>query len=131
MYKHWGRSKMTSRKCGHFLTPYPPPPPPPLRRDVIFERPHFHIYDKDTIRTSFQPRNRASRSHDYQPHLLMPKDGTRGLQTNSFYFRTAKMWNNLPKHVVNAKNINTITNMLDKHWEDSSMKYDHRPPSDT
>ena len=100
------------------------------RGDMIEMYKHFHIYDKDTITTSFQPRNRTSRSHDYQLHLLMPKDATTGLQTNS-YFRVAKMWNNLPKYVVDAKDINTFKNMLDKHWEDSSMKYDHRPPSDS
>ena len=74
-----------------------------VRGDMIEMYKHFRIYDKDTITTSFQPRNRISRSHDYQLNLLMPKDGTRGLQTNSIYFRTAKMWNNLPKYVVDAK----------------------------
>ena len=100
------------------------------RGDMIEMWKHFHVYDRDTVSPSFRPRSRSSRKHDYQVHSLVPKDGTRGLQSNSFYFRNADVWNSLPKHVVDAKNINSFKTLLDKHWQDAQTIFDHRPQSD-
>ena len=68
------------------------------RGDMIELYRHFHIYDKDSLSTSIKPPERTSRKHDFQLHILKPKDGIRGLQANSFYFRIAKIWNNLPNN---------------------------------
>ena len=100
------------------------------RGDMIEIYKHFHVYNKSTISSSFQPRHRLSRKHGFQIHQLTPKDGKRGVQTNSFYFRCASAWNNLPDYVVSAKDINTFKNRLDEHWTNAPMKYDHRPQSD-
>ena len=54
----------------------------------------------------------------------MPKDGTRGIQANSFYYRTIKNWNELPRNVVNATTINSFKKQLDDAWEDKPFKYD-------
>ena len=86
---------------------------------------HYHIYDKDSLSTSFKPRERTRRKHGFQLHILKLKDGIRGLQANSFYFRTAKIWNNLSKDVVDAKNINHFKKMLDEHWDHDPLKFDH------
>ena len=53
----------------------------------------------------------------------MPKDGVRGIQSNSFYYRSVKMWNNLPREVVNAKDINQFKHRLDEAWNDNPVKF--------
>ena len=63
------------------------------RGDKIELFKHFHAYDKATLPLSFQPRNRISRKHNFQLVRKLPKDGTRGLQANSFYYRTTQIWN--------------------------------------
>ena len=96
------------------------------RGDMIEIYKHFHTYDKTTISPTFHPRERPSRQHDFQIRTPASKDGIRGTQTNSFYYRTPGMWNSLPKHVVNAKNIISFKNALDKFWCDDPLKYDHK-----
>ena len=87
---------------------------------------HFKQYDRDLIPKSFQPRDRSSRKHDFQLHLPKPNDGIRGIHSNSFYFRAAKLWNELPANVVNAENINTFKNRLDNAWKNDPFKFDHK-----
>ena len=96
------------------------------RGDMIEIYKHFHTYDKSTISPTFHPRNRTSRQHNYQLHTPMPKDGKRGLQSNSFYNRTASTWNNLPREVVETKHVNGFKNALDRYWLDDPMKFEHR-----
>ena len=69
---------------------------------------HFNIYTRDTLSDAFQPRERKTRAHDRQILERTPKDGVRGLQTNSFYYRHTKTWNNLPASVVKAMTINSF-----------------------
>ena len=45
---------------------------------------HFHTYDRQTLLHHFRRQKRSSRIHDHQLVKIKPKDGTRGLQTNSF-----------------------------------------------
>ena len=61
------------------------------RGDMIEIFKHFHAYDKDIIPGKFQIRNRISRKHKYQLVQHMPRDGVRGLQSNSFYCRNANL----------------------------------------
>ena len=92
---------------------------------------HFRAYDKDIIPDKFQIRNRISRKHNYQLVQHMSRDGVRGLQSNSFYYRNAKIWNNLPKGVVDAKTINNFKQKLDKAWKDNPTKFNHIRLSDS
>ena len=96
------------------------------RGDMIDLYKEFHPYDKTTLPLSFQPRNRICRKHNFQLVWKLPKDGTRGLQANSFYYRTTQIWNNLPKVIVNAANINSFKNMFDKTWTSNPIKYNHK-----
>ena len=73
---------------------------------------HFHYYDQDTISPSFQRRERVTRKHEYQLLQRKAKDGIRGVQSNSFYYRRIKAWNDLP-----AKNINSFKMQLDEHMK--------------
>ena len=94
-----------------------------LRGDVIEMHKHFRMYDEEIIADSFQRKVRANRGHNLQIYERRAKDGTRGVQHNSFYFRTARLWNQLPEDVVNAPTINSFKNRLDKCWNDLPMKF--------
>ena len=58
-----------------------------------------------------------------------PKDGVRGIQANSFYYRIIKVWNELPSEVVNAPTVNTFKARLDGAWKNLPTKYDPKPPA--
>ena len=88
------------------------------RGDMIEIFKHFNKYDRNALSISFKPRQRATRTHKLQMLEKVPKDGCRGLQSNSFYHRTPKLWNALPKNVAEAKTINEFKNALDDHWKD-------------
>ena len=89
------------------------------RGDMIEIFKHFHSYDKNTLPNSFQLRDRISRKHTFQLHEGRPKDGVRGIQSNFLYFRSARIWNDLPKNVVNSKCSITFKNNPDKHWKNT------------
>ena len=97
------------------------------RGDMIEVFKHFKSYDKSTLASSFQPRQRVSRKHKFQLHMPPARDGKHGLKSNFFYHRVAKTWNDLPRNVVNAENTNTFKNRLDKHWINDPLMYDHKP----
>ena len=95
------------------------------RGDMIEIYKHIHTYDRSTLTPSFQRQCRSSRKHNFQLVWQIPKDGVRGLQSNSFYHRTTQTWNNLPREVVDAPNINSFKGLLDKTWANSPMKFNH------
>ena len=45
-----------------------------------------------------------------------------------YYFsnRVAKIWNGLPSHVIEAKDIKAFECMLDKHWQNQEILYDFK-----
>ena len=43
----------------------------------------------------------------------------------SFTNRVVSLWNSLPEKVVNAENVNTFKNRLDKHWENEEAYYNY------
>ena len=104
-----------------------------LRGDMIQLYKHFHGYENCILSKSFQPRDRISRKHQFQLLNRRPKDGLRGIQTNSFYYRTPATWNGLPDIVVNAENLNNFKNELDQFWKDNPIKFNHKlsTPSDS
>ena len=83
------------------------------RGDMIQVWKHFHSYDQSTLSSNFKPLPRTNRKHPFQLTWNRPKDGTHGVQSNSFYFRVAEAWNALPTHVVISENINTFKERLD------------------
>ena len=93
------------------------------RGDMIEVYKHFHTYDKGVLSNSFKPRDRLSRRHAFQLIPNYSKDGIRGVQRNSFYHRAIDTWNNLPKNVVDAKNIFAFKQALDNHWNDNPIKF--------
>ena len=93
------------------------------RGDMIEVYKHMHIYERVILSRHFQLQPRGSRKHDFQLVWNMPKDSTRGLQANSFYYRTTRIWNELSKKVVNAKNINAFKSLLDEVWKEKATTY--------
>ena len=96
------------------------------RGDMIEMFKHFFVYDRSVLAPSFKPRNRPSRQHSCQLQPPKANDGKRGSQTNSYYHRIVKMWNELPNDVVTSKNINVFKNKLDEFWKDHPLKFDYR-----
>jgi len=91
------------------------------RGDMIQVWRHFRTYDQSTLSPNFRP-TRANRKHRYQLTWNRPKDGTKGIQANSFYFRVAKTWNNLPVKVVEAETVDTFKARLDEAWTNNPSK---------
>ena len=48
------------------------------------------------------------------------------LRKYSFTVRATKAWNNLPNKVVDAKNLNTFKNRLDRYWENQDMLFNFK-----
>ena len=65
---------------------------------------HRRFYSYDTVILKIVPLNRASREHDYQLELNIPKNGTRVVQANSLHYGIVKAWNELLKVATLAKN---------------------------
>ena len=92
-----------------------------LRGDMIEVYKHFYFYDQNCIPPSFKRNTRPSRRHNFQ--LCLPKvlDGDRGIHHNFFYSRIVTIWNDLPKHVVDAESINVFKNRMNH-----PLKYNHK-----
>ena len=95
------------------------------RGDMIQLYKHFHSYDKSTLPKTFKPKVKHCRNHDYQLERVFPKDGVRGIQYNSFYYRSIKTWNDLPRKVVHAESLDTFKRRLDEYWKDDPLKFNH------
>ena len=93
------------------------------RGDMIETWKHFNVHDQSTLSTNFKPIHRRTRCHDLKLTRNRANDGVRGTQANSFYFRTASLWNSLPAAVVKAENINTFKAGLDKEWTNRPQKF--------
>ncbi len=94
-----------------------------MRGDVIELYKHFHKYDRAIISKSFQQKERMTRRHKYQLHERRANDGERGVQSNSFYFRSPHLWNKLPLKVIESENIDTFKNRIDELWKEHPTKY--------
>lgn len=94
-----------------------------LRNDMIEIYKHFHVYDRSTLSSAFRHQTRTSRRHNYQLVPRISRDGIRGLQRNSFYFRTIKQWNELPAEVVDSPSTDMFKTALDRIWEHHHLRY--------
>lgn len=99
-----------------------------MRGDMIEMWKHFNVYDREILSPSFIPNDRPVRNgnHKFQLYQRRSGDGERGIQTNSYYFRTINTWNSLPTSVVESKTIDSFKNNLDVAWADHPMKYQHK-----
>ena len=95
------------------------------RGDMIEVWKHFNVYDPETLSPNFKRNVRNIRSHHHSQQLTLnrPRDGKRGVQANSFYFRAAEEWNGLSEAVVQAEEINKFKNELDESWNHHPLKF--------
>ena len=78
-----------------------------------------HIHDPLTTKSLFQlDTDSNTRTNSYK--LKKPRFNTQKYQ-HFFTNRIINPWNGLPAHIVNAKDLNTFKNKLDRHW--GHMKY--------
>ena len=73
------------------------------KNDMVEMYKHFNVYDQTNMPTKFVRKELPRRKHDFQLVMKRPKDGKRGPQTNSLYYRAIKVWNELSKSVVRAE----------------------------
>ena len=93
-----------------------------LRGSMIEVYKIFHIYDKAA--TPCLPRSNVStRGHDFK--LFYSRSNKEHPKLHSFNQRVVHPWNSLPENIVNANNINTFKNRLDKHWENLPLRYSY------
>ena len=59
----------------------------------------------------------ASQNHEFELKRAFAKDGLRGAQTNSFYYRSIKHWNEHSREVVNSLFIAVFKNQIDIAWQ--------------
>ena len=89
---------------------------------------HINVYSAGTIPATFRRIERSIRGSTRHPLQLYPnvaRDGDRGLQSNSFYYRISTRWNNLPTEVVTAESLNSFKNRFDKYIDSqhNELKY--------
>ena len=78
-----------------------------------------HIHDPLITKSLFQlDTDSNTRTNSYK--LKKPRFNTQKYQ-HFFTNRIINPWNGLPAHIVNAKDLNTFKNKLDRHW--GHMKY--------
>ena len=97
-----------------------------LRGDLIEMYKHFNKYEKAIVSDSFQPKERSNRKHKFQVHERIANDGLRGIQHNSFYYRTARHWNDLPADVAEAPSVDAFKNSFDKAMKNNADKFDYQ-----
>ena len=89
-----------------------------LRGDMIEVWKHLNVYSRDTIPATFRLVDRPIRTstrHPIQLYINVPKDGTNGIQSNSFYYRVIKTWNELPIEVATAETLDAFKNRFDSY----------------
>eukprot|EP00111_Clytia_hemisphaerica_P014167 TCONS_00041732-protein len=85
---------------------------------------HFNVYDRSSLHKTFQHQMRVTRNHEHELQLVerIPKDGVRGAQFNSFYYRTINPWNNLPADVVKSETMFQFRVNLDEAWKERPQR---------
>ena len=83
-------------------------------QDMIEVYKHLHHYDQAVVPNKLVARTRPSRKHQFELKRNFGHDGIRGVQTNSFYYRVTKPWNDLPHEVVNSPSLSIFKKRLEK-----------------
>ena len=54
---------------------------------------------------------------------IMHEFSSTNIRHNFFSLRVCKMWNSIPIAVIEANNVNTFKNRLDKYWGNRAFRY--------
>lgn len=83
------------------------------------------IYDKEAAPKLDLRRDRQGGRRGH-PLSLFQHRARLELRRNSFTIRVVKTWNNLTKEIVEAPNVNTFKNRLDKYWGKRETLYNYK-----
>ena len=97
--------------------------------DMIEVYKHATVYDKASLSSSMRFRDRPSRKHKFQIARTEAADGILGQQINSFYFRTASTWNELPRTVAESTSVDAFKRNIDAFWvnDPTRLDFDAKP----
>ena len=65
----------------------------------------------------------SQRGHQF---MLQTQSYKTRFRKNYFSLRITNIWNNLPKHVVEAVSVNSFRNLVDGHFRNTSYYYDYK-----
>ena len=68
-------------------------------------------------------RRKRGRKHNCQIIRTEAADGIRGKQRNSFHYRTAATWNDLPRNVADSKSVDTFKSNIDTFWKEHPSRF--------
>ena len=83
------------------------------RGDMIETFKYTHNINKVNPSPLPLEQNSTTRGHSYK---LEKRRSNKSARQKFFTMRVVNNWNSLPENIVNAPNINTFKNRLDKHW---------------
>ena len=78
-------------------------------------------YDS-SIPNILKPSITNLRGHDKK---LFVRGATKDVRKYNFTIRIVKVWNSLPKHVINSADIISFERTLDEHWANQEIKYEN------
>ena len=78
---------------------------------------HFHVYDNDTLASSFKTGFSGRRK------LECHRFSAEGIHKKTFLAAAAIAWNRLPVEVRASPTMNTFKARLDEHWCDLPLRY--------
>ena len=85
--------------------------------DMVEVYKHLHFYNSTTVSSKFVAQTCPKRNHEFELKRAFAKDGLRRVQANSFYYRSIKNWNELPRAVVNSPSIAVFKKQIDIAWQ--------------
>ena len=65
----------------------------------------------------FVPHIRPNRKHNLELQRNFASDGYRGVQKNSFYYRSIEPWNKLTSEDVTSPSVEIFKKRLQNHWK--------------
>ena len=85
---------------------------------------HFHTHDKAVAQPMFE--RAISQRYPLQIRRGPVSFRHRMIQANSFYHFAPLAWNDLSSDIRTSENMDTFKARLDKHWENSPIRYDFK-----
>ena len=82
--------------------------------DMVQIYKNLHLYDRETVADKLNQGARPSRRQNFELLPNFASDGSRGVQTKSFYYRCISAWNDLPRDVVAAQSIKAFKERLNE-----------------
>ena len=85
-------------------------------------------YDNSVLNNILITKDTSSVRHSQRGHQFMLQTQSYKTRFRKNYFRLCitNIWNNLPKHVVEATSVNSFKNLVDGHFKNTGYYYDYK-----